>query len=130
MQFKITFFALLAILATLLPSASAAKWNKKLKVWNVGGIPSVPGFPGLAAGDIGPCGGIPEGGDVCGSFGPGKKIAMRAIYTCKKGRLTQREICSENSHKNRCVKNSRRSGKKFYPFVSGEKIVCVNKKRI
>ena len=130
MQFKITFFALLAILAILLPSASAAKWNKKLKVWNVGGIPSVPGFPGLAAGDIGPCGGIPEGGDVCGSFGPGKKIAMRAIYTCKKGRLTQREICSENSDKNRCVKNSRRSGKKFYPFVSGEKIVCVNKKRI
>jgi hypothetical protein len=130
MQFKITVLALLAVLAILLPSASAATWNKKLKVWNVGGIPSVPGFPGLASGDIGPCGGIPEGGDVCGSFGPGKTIAMRAIYTCKKGRLTQREICSESSDKNRCVKNSRRKGKSFYPFVSGEKIVCVNKSKI
>jgi hypothetical protein len=130
MQFKITFLALLAILAVLLPSASAAKWNKKLKVWNVGGIPSVPGFPGLAAGDIGPCGGIPNGGDVCGSFGPGKKIAMRAIYTCKNGRLSLREICSENSDKNRCVMNSRRKNKAFYPFVSGEKIVCVNKSKI
>jgi len=67
---------------------------------------------------------------VCGSFGPGKKIAMRAIYTCKNGRLSLREICAERSEKNRCVKNSRRSGKKFYPFVSGEKIVCVGRKSL
>lgn len=130
MQLRIIFFALLALLALLLPPASAATWNKKLKVWNVGGIPSVPGFPGLASGDIGPCGGIPEGGDVCGSFGPGKTTAMRAIYTCKKGRLSLREMCSESLGKNRCVKNSRRKGKAFYPFVSGEKIVCVNKSMI
>ncbi|KAM0706091.1 hypothetical protein Q7P35_006640 [Cladosporium inversicolor] len=130
MQFKITFFALLAIPAVILPSASAAEWNKKLKVWNVGGIPSVPGFLGLTSGDIGPCCGIPNGGDVCGSFGPEKKIAMRAIYACKKGRLTLREVCGENAKGKRCVKNSRRKGKAFYPFVSGKKIVCVNKSLI
>lgn len=123
MQFKITFFALL----TLLTFASAAKWNKKLQVWNIGQVPSVPGFPGLAKPEVGPCGGIPEGGYVCGSFGPGKHVAMRAIYSCRKGKIVQREICAAKSDKDRCVKNERRSGKKFYPFISGDKIVCVSK---
>ena len=127
MKLQAAFFTLFALMALILPGTFAAKWNRKLKVWNVGTISSVPGFPGLAPADIGKCGGIPDGGYVCGSFGPGKKVAMRAIYSCRKGLLVQREICSESDVNNRCVKNERRKGKKFYPFVSGDKIVCVNK---
>lgn len=126
MQLKPTIIALLVTGATL-PTTSAAKWNKKLQVWNIGRVPSEPGFPGLAKLDVGKCGGIPEGGYVCGSFGPGKIVAMRAIYKCTDGKLVRKEVCEERSKNNRCVKNSRRKGKSFYPFQSADKIVCQKK---
>lgn len=130
MQFETTLTTLLVLAATTIQGASAAKWNSKLQVWDLGRIPSVPGFPGLAQGSPGKCAGIPEGGYACGSFGPGKVIAMRAIYQCKDGWLTQQEICSENAKYNRCVKNGRRTGKKFFPFVDGDKIVCQKKSAV
>ena len=52
---------------------------------------------------------------------------MRAIYQCNRGEMTMVELCKQNLQKNRCVKNSRQKGKAFYPLVSGEKIVCVQK---
>lgn len=127
MQLKSTIIALLAAGASL-PSSSAAKWNPKLKVWDIGRVPSEPNFPGLAKEVVGKCGGIPEGGYVCGSFGPGKIVAMRAIYKCVDGNLVRKEVCSEKARNNRCVKNSRRKGKKFFPLESGDKIVCQKKK--
>lgn len=59
-------------------------------------------FPGLAKEVVGKCGGIPEGGYVCGSFGPGKIVAMRAIYKCVDGNLARNEVCSEKASNNRC----------------------------
>lgn len=127
MQLESTFIALLVTGMTI-PGASAAKWNPKLKVWDVGRVPSEPNFPGLAKGVVGKCGGIPEGGYVCGSFGPGKVVAVRAIYKCVYSELVRKEVCSEKATNNSCVRNSRREGKKFFPLESGDKIVCQKKK--
>lgn len=55
-------------------------------------------------------------------------MALRAIYVCEKGRLIHRETYRDLDRNDRCVKNERRKGKKFYPFVSGDWIVCVAKK--
>lgn len=129
MQFTTIIAALLAI-GAVIPEASAAKWNKKLQVWDIGRVPSEPGLPGLAAASPGKCGGIPEGGYVCGSFGPGKIVAMRAIYQCTHGRLVRKEVCSENSKFNRCVKNSRKKGKRFFPLVGSDHVVCMSKKAV
>jgi hypothetical protein len=127
MEFQTTLFALLAFFAL---NTSAATFNKKLSVWNIGKVPSVPGFPGTPTPVWGKCGGIPNGGHVCGSFGPGKKAAMRAIYTCHDGTLNISELCMESSENNHCVLNGRKPGQRFYPLVSGDKIVFVPKSRL
>ncbi|KAM0722306.1 hypothetical protein Q7P37_001747 [Cladosporium fusiforme] len=103
MQIKSILFALLTVGATL-PTTSAATWNKKLQVYDVGRVPSQPGFPGLAKEIVGKCGGIPEGG----------------------GLLRRHEVCGKPD---RCVRNGRRAGKKFYPLVPSDKIVCVKKEK-
>lgn len=120
---------LLTLAQTLTSTVSAATWNKKLQVWDIGRVPSQPGFPGLAQTYAGKCGGIPEGGWVCGSFGP-KKVAMRATYQCTKGKLKLKELCESGSKNNPCVKNGRsgRGGKLFYPGQGKDKIVCVQRK--
>jgi len=135
MQFTSTLCALLAIGAATLPSASAAtkwddKWNDQLKVWDIGRVPSKIGRPSEAVDFMGSCGEIKEGYYGCGSFGPGKIVAMRAIYRCVNSRLVRAEVCGENAKYSRCVKNQRRKGKKFYPFNNGEKVVCAKKKDV
>lgn len=116
----------------LTPTLShAATWNKQLQVYDIGRVSSMPGFSGLPQTYAGKCGGIPEGGWVCGSFGPRKKVAMRAIYQCQKGKLKYKQLCNVGDKNNHCVKNGRsgRGGKLFYPFVGKDKIVCVPKKQ-
>jgi len=55
---------------------------------------------------------------------------MRAIYKCNKnGEWILMENCEEKAKSNRCVMN-KKGNKKFYAFVSGSKIVCVNKNDI
>lgn len=130
MQLTVVLTAFIALAATTIPGTSAATWNSKLQVWDLGRIPSEPGWPGLAKEYPGKCGGIPEGGYACGSFGPGKIVAMRAIYQCEKGWLTRVQVCGENDLYNRCVKNGRRKGKKFFPFVDKSKIVCQKKSAV
>lgn len=71
-----------------------------------------------------------EGMQVCGSFEQNGVDAVRAIYRCENGKFELQEICNEKLKNNRCVGNKRGNGqwKKFYPFVSGDKIVCVGEK--
>lgn len=121
--------SLLTLALTLTSTASAATWNRQIQVWDIGRVASMPGFPGLAQTYPGKCDGIPEGGWVCGSFGP-KKVAMRAIYQCTEGKLKLRELCNSGNKNNHCVKNGRsgRGGKLFYPSQGKDKIVCLQKK--
>ena len=135
MQFTTTLLALLAIGAINLPSASAAvkwadKWNEDLKVYDLGRVPSRIGHPNEATYYMGSCGEIKEGYYGCGSFGPGKIVALRAIYRCVNSRLVRAEVCEEKSKYNRCVRNQRRKGKKFYPFNNGAKVVCARKRDV
>ena len=46
------------------------------------------------------------------------------------GKFELEETCHEKSKKKRCVRKKRgvRQWKKFYPFVSSDKIVCVSEK--
>ena len=131
MQLSAALFSLLA-LTTFTPTASAAVWNDKLKVWNIGRVATTQKWDGKyrtwPVRDAGSCGGIPNFGYVCGSSKDRGVMALRAIYVCEKGRLIHRETCRELDRNDQCVKNERRKGKKFYPFVSGDRIVCVAKK--
>ena len=117
---------LFALLAT---SATAAVWNDRLKVWDIGQVPTEKG-KNTAATYMGACGGIPEGGHVCGWYESDGVNALRAIYVCVNSRLGRAEVYKENKKLNRCVKNSRRKGKKFFPFNNGDQIVCQAKSRV
>lgn len=79
---------------------------------------------------MGPCGGIPEGGHVCGWYESDGVNALRAIYVCVNSRLVRAEVCKENKENNRCVKNSCKKGKKFFPFKTPDQIVCMKKDRV
>lgn len=120
------FTPILTVLTCLASAAQAAEWNDQLKVWDVGLVPDEPGHPGTPALYL-PfnCGGIPQGGYVCGSFVSGDNIvALRAIYICVNGQFIRNEVCNDGLEQFRCVKNSRRPHHRFYPAVDGEKIVC------
>lgn len=117
------------ILAFLATSALAAVWNDQLKIWDIGQVPTEEG-QSIAATYMGSCGGIPEGGHVCGWYEPDGVNALRAIYVCVNRRLVRAEVCKENKKNNRCVKNSRRKGKKFFPFNNPDQIVCMKKDRV
>ncbi|KAM0691438.1 hypothetical protein Q7P36_010209 [Cladosporium allicinum] len=135
MQFTNPLLALLAIGAINLPTASAAvkwadKWNEDLKVYDLGRVPSKIGRPNEATDYMGSCGEIAEGYYGCGSFGPGKFVALRAICRCVGGRLVKAEVCEESDKYNRCVRNQRRKGKKFYPFKNSAKVVCAKRKDV
>jgi hypothetical protein len=93
-------------------------------------VPSRVGHPNEAKYYMGSCGEIEEGYYGCGSFGPGKIVALRAIYKCVNSRLVRAEVCEENSKYNRCVRNQRKKGKKFYPFNNGAKVVCARKRDV
>jgi hypothetical protein len=129
MQFTTTLLTLLALSAA---SASAAtkwadKWNEDLKVYDIGLVPSKVGRPSEPVDFMGNCGDIEEGYYGCGSFGPGKIVALRAIYRCVNQRLVRAEVCGESAKYNRCIRNQRRKGRKFYPFNNGAKVVCAKR---
>ena len=130
MQLQATLFTLLALVAVF---ASAATWNDQLKVWNIGRVDTQknPGRHSLRPMRTAmACGDIPEGGFVCGSFEDEGVDAPRAIYSCRKGMLQLREVCYESEKYNRCVKNGRRRGKRFFPFTLAERIVCQMRKNV
>lgn len=123
----------LLALATALPAVSAAVWNDQLKVWDIGPVltdRSHGKHPLRPVRTMYACGGIPEGGYVCGSFSDEGVDALRAVYRCDRGTLRLRDVCYESDKYNRCVKNGRRKGKKFFPFSSAEMIVCQTKKNV
>jgi hypothetical protein len=132
MQLQSTSFTLLA-LATTLPAVSAATWNDQLKVWNVDPVDTE---EGVAKHKVRPsrtifaCGGISEGGYVCGSFEDEGVDGLRAVYRCDRGTLRFQNVCYESDKYNRCVKNGRRKSKKFFPCASTEKVVCQTKKNV
>ena len=76
---------------------------------------------------MGSCGGISEGGHVCGWYESDGVNALRAIYVCTNSRLVRAEVCKENKKNNRCVKNMRKKGKKFFPLNNPDQIVCMKK---
>lgn len=132
MQLQSTIFTLLT-LATSLPAVSAAIWNNQLKVWDIGPVltDKSPGKHALRpVRTMYACGGIPEGGYVCRSFSDDGVDALRAVYRCDRGTLRLRDVCYESDKYNRCVKNGRRKGKKFFPFSSAEMVVCQTKKNV
>ncbi|GAB7321991.1 hypothetical protein MBLNU13_g03049t1 [Cladosporium sp. NU13] len=105
------FAALSALLALItIPTASAAVWDDKLKVWNIGRVATTQKWDGKyrtwPVRDASPCGGI----SVCGSFKDRGVMALRAICVGEKGRLIYRETCRELDRNDRCVRNERREG--------------------
>lgn len=135
MQLQFTLPILMALSATI-ASASAAIWNDELKVWTIGAV-KITGHSVTSA-DRYPekwparCDNVPEGGYACGSYEEKEVDAFRAIYRCKEGWLELVDTCHEGDRfsSNRCVKNGRRKGKRFYPFVSAHKVVCVKDNRL
>ena len=109
-------------------------WDEYLFLQTIGAVPTVSGkypFETLPPDYYGRgCYGEFEGRQVCGSFEENGVDALRAIYRCKNGKFELEETCHEKSKNNRCVRNKRgvRQWKKFYPFVSSDKIVCVSEK--
>lgn len=130
MQLQSALFALLTLGAAV-PTAYAAIYNEHLKVRDIGHVDTKKHKGGphriLPVDVAGPCGGIPEGGHVCGSYEDEGVDALRAVYTCNEGVLMLRETCFEKQKENRCVKNGRLRGKRFFPFVPVERVVCVKK---
>jgi hypothetical protein len=131
MQLQATFFTLLT-LGTVVPTVSAAIYNKQLKVWDIGIVDTETDSKGKTwpASVAGPCGGIPHGGYVCGSFEDEGVMALRAIYRCDRGKLRSALTCHESDKKNRCVKNGRRKGKKFLALAMPDRIVCETKSKV
>jgi len=118
--------------ATALPTVTALyPFNKKTQLYDVGEVPVYGPKAQMAARWMGRCGGadIPLGGYGCGNF----NTAGNAIYKCVdwKGEawLKYDQVCLwkdfGGGNGGQCAKNSRRKGKKFYPFVDGRKAVCI-----
>jgi hypothetical protein len=131
MQLQSTIFAISALAAL----SNAATWNDQLKLYTIGTVSSTHGWAYQnSPNPVGSrCDNVPEGDYACGSYEEKEVEAFRAIYRCKDGFLELTETCHEGDkyHKNnRCVKNGRRKGKRFYPFVPAEKVVCVNEGKI
>lgn len=122
--------ALLA-LASMVPSSSAAvTWDDTLKVWNIGTVgkdPKAKGKNFVPAKWAGQCNRdndiIREGVFGCADGGSGN---LQIIYQCKNGWMRVREMCPGNE---RCVKNQRRKGKKFWPLAGANVVGCVGKKK-
>jgi hypothetical protein len=71
-------------------------------------------------------GDIPAGGYGCGSFSEGTVI-YKCVGSDEDGYwLKKYQVCAwVSSSGGQCVKNQLKKGAKFYPFVSGGKVVCV-----
>ena len=138
MQLQSTILAISALTAAASAAfATAVTWDDQLKVWDIGAVSSTPNnwaFERDGAPVAGRCDDVnlDEGDYACGSFKEKDVDALRAIYRCSDGWLELVETCHEGDKhaKDRCVKNGRRKGKKFYPFVDGKKVVCQKKSNV
>lgn len=107
-----------AVSTTAKMKASALTWNDKLEVGMMGQTPvDKKGKPDKwgpkCKGNFQACATWPDYGTV--------------IYKCENGWMKRKEICMwTTSNGGQCVKNQRKNTyKKFYPFVDGNKVVCV-----
>jgi len=116
--------------ASAAPTVAALyNWDQTLQVYTLGDIPSSsPKTPRTAAKWMGECNGgdIPAGGYGCGNFSEGTVI-YKCVGSDEDGYwLKKYEVCAWVSGKGgQCVRNQLKKGAKFYPFVSGGKVVCV-----
>lgn len=128
--------SILSTLLTLtitLPAVSAIgikEWNNQLSLYDIGPVGTARGYPLETlpnAYDIS-CSSLDDGQYACGSFEKDGVDALRAIYRCQVNVMDLVEVCHEGERKNRCARNRRgdsREWRRFYPFVSGDKGVCV-----
>jgi hypothetical protein len=120
-------------LAAAAPTVTALyKWDPLLQVYTLGDIPAAgPKTPRTGAKWMGSCNGgdIPDGGYGCGNFGSEGTIIYKCVKTAGDEQywLKKHELCAWYGQAGgQCVKNRLRKGAKFYPFVSGSKVVCVH----
>jgi hypothetical protein len=111
--------------------AALYNWDPVLQVYTLGEIAAdSPKTPRASAKWMGECNGgdIDDGGYGCGSFLDQGTVIYKCVKT-KDGSywLKKHEVCAwvNKSGGGRCVKNQLKKGAKFYPFVSGSKVVCV-----
>lgn len=121
--------------AAAIPAVVAEyEWNDQAKLYSIGQIPHVR-KSSRAPKWMGRCGGndVKVGDYACGLFGKNGKKGT-GIYKCVEDPahyegawLQFSEVClwAGGGYGGQCVRNSRRKGKKFYPFVDGKKAVCV-----
>jgi hypothetical protein len=117
--------------AAATPTVTALyNWDPLLQVYTLGDIPAAgPKTPRTGTKWMGMCNGgdIPDGGYGCGNFGSEGTIIYKCVKTAKgEYWLKKSEVCPWVSSKGgQCVKNQLKKRAKFYPFVSGSKVVCV-----
>jgi hypothetical protein len=119
-----------ALAATTPMVAALYTWDYKLQLYTLPEVPPRgPKMTGSPANWMGCCNGgdIPEGGYGCGNFGGlGTVIYKCVAYESDGYWLKRHEQCEwAGGVGGQCVKNQLKKGAKFYPFVSGNKVVCV-----
>jgi hypothetical protein len=119
-----------ALAATVPMVAGLYYWDPKLQTYTLGEVPPRgPKMTGSAANWMGRCNGgdIPEGGYGCGNFGGIGTVIYKCVAYKDDGYwLKRHETCSwADQTGGQCVKNQLKKGAKFYPLVSGSKVVCV-----
>jgi hypothetical protein len=96
MKLQATLLTLLSFSAVV-PTVSAAVYNDQLKIWDIGHVDTETSTRSKhktwPAQVMGPYGGIPNGGYVCGSFEDEGVMALRAIYRCDRGVLRNVNTC-------------------------------------
>lgn len=136
MLFSTPFTYTLALAAALPAAVTAYTYNDQTKLYHIGEV----NMEGSRAAEwMGLCGGsdIPAGDYACGLFGENGTKGT-AIYKCTYWRgdgnyyLKRAETClwAGTGYGGQCVRNQRRKGKKFYPFVDCKKAVCVTTEQL
>ena len=120
------FATILALAAAAMPLVSADyPYDERTKTYQLGEAPAQPDYPKRPAKTLGACGGadVKNGDMACAHFG----TLGNAIYKCKDGVMTLYETCywSDGAAGGACSRNQLKKGSKFYPLVSGDKVVCV-----
>jgi hypothetical protein len=119
-----------ALAATTPMVAALYTWDYKLQLYTLPEVPPRgPKMTGTAANWMGRCNGgdIPEGGYGCGNFGALGTVIYKCVAYENDGYWLKRyETCAwSGGTGGQCVKNQLKKGAKFYPFVSGNKVVCI-----
>jgi hypothetical protein len=130
MLFTNAFTYAIALAAAVPTVAGLYKWEEKTQLYNVGEVPALgPKMPARSAQWMGRCNGgdIPEGGYGCGNFGSIGTVIYKCVEYKDDGYWLKRsETCFwANNTGGQCVRNQLKKGAKFYPLVSGSKVVCV-----